>query len=103
MSNTETILSLLTTRGVSGEQAELAGHIERLFAEHPGYAKNGGEREALRKAIRDLLRPRTLNLRTLIDSPDEIINSFRTRTPHRLDLLEILPDPVNGGTACPVS
>ena len=102
MSNTETILNLLNAR-LGGEQAELAGRVERLFEEHPGYGESAGEREALRKGIRDMLRPCTLSLRTLIDCPDEIINSFRARPPHRLDLLEILPDPAKGATACPAS
>lgn len=99
MSNTNTILNHLNDK-LGGERTELAERVLHLFDEHPDYHGDKDARERLRKAIQDLLRPLTNNLRTLVHSPDAIIDSVHIRPTHRLDLLEILPEQTTGETAC---
>lgn len=83
------ILRMLNER-LGGEQTELATKVHDLIASHPNYQSSEKEASSLKQEIGRLLRPRTHDLRTLMEFPEELVEAATPeRQPHRLDLLEI--------------
>lgn len=86
----DTIAALLASALGEGHE-DLVAPIEALLDARPAYKQDKAERELLRGEVRTLMRPRTNNLRALIDCPDRILDALAARAAVRADLLELLP------------